>query len=181
MSRIGRQPIAIPTGVQVSVEASHVSVSGPLGALEQDFHPDMRILLDDGTLRVERPDDERLHRSLHGLTRTLLANMVDGVTKGFEKRLEIVGVGYRATLKAPDLEVAAGYSHPVVFPAPDGITFEVPAPTRIVVRGIDKQLVGETAAKIRKIRKPEPYKGKGIRYEGEHVRKKAGKAAKGAA
>ncbi len=181
MSRIGKQPIAIPSGVQVSVETSHVSVSGPLGALEQDFHPDMRIVLEDGTLRVERPDDERLHRSLHGLTRTLLANMVDGVTKGFEKRLEIVGVGYRATLKDSDLEVAAGYSHPVVFPAPDGIAFEVPAPTRIVVRGIDKQLVGETAAKIRKIRKPEPYKGKGIRYEGEHVRKKAGKAAKGAA
>jgi large subunit ribosomal protein L6 len=181
MSRIGRQPIAIPSGVQVSVEASHVAVSGPLGALEQDFHPDMRIVLDDGTLRVERPDDERLHRSLHGLTRTLLANMVDGVTKGFEKRLEIVGVGYRAALKDSDLEVAAGYSHPVLFPAPDGIAFEVPQPTRIVVRGIDKQLVGETAAKIRKIRKPEPYKGKGIRYEGEHVRKKAGKAAKGAA
>jgi len=181
MSRIGRQPIAIPSGVQVSVEASHVAVSGPLGALEQDFHPDMRIVLDDGTLRVERPDDERLHRSLHGLTRTLLANMVDGVTKGFEKRLEIVGVGYRAALKDSDLEVAAGYSHPVLFPAPNGIAFEVPQPTRIVVRGIDKQLVGETAAKIRKIRKPEPYKGKGIRYEGEHVRKKAGKAAKGAA
>ena len=181
MSRIGRQPIAIPTGVHVSVEASHVAVSGPLGALEQDFHPDMRIVLDDGTLRVERPDDERLHRSLHGLTRTLLANMVDGVTKGYEKRLEIVGVGYRAILRDADLEVAAGYSHPVLFRAPDGIAFEVPQPTRIVVRGIDKQLVGETAAKIRKIRKPEPYKGKGIRYEGEHVRKKAGKAAKGAA
>jgi len=181
MSRIGRQPIAIPAGVQVSVEASHVAVSGPLGSLEQDFHPDMRIVLDDGTLRVERPVDERLHRSLHGLTRTLLANMVDGVTRGYEKRLEIVGVGYRATLRDANLEVAAGYSHPVLFPAPDGISFEVPAPTRIVVRGIDKQLVGETAAKIRKIRKPEPYKGKGIRYEGEHVRKKAGKAAKGAA
>jgi large subunit ribosomal protein L6 len=181
MSRIGRQPIAIPAGVQVAVDASRVSVSGPLGSLEQSFHPDMRILLEDATLRVERPDDERMHRSLHGLTRTLLANMVDGVTKGFEKRLEIVGVGYRATLKDSDLEIAAGFSHPVLFPAPAGIAFEVPAPTRIVVRGIDKQQVGETAAKIRKIRKPEPYKGKVIRYEGEYVRKKAGKAAKGAA
>src|SRR5438093_5224242 len=146
MSRIGRQPIAIPAGVQVSVEASHVAVSGPLGALEQNFHPDMRILLDDGTLRVERPDDERLHRSLHGLTRTLLANMVDGVTKGYEKRLEIVGVGYRAVLKGSDLELALGFSHPVAVPAPSGIEFEVPVPTRITVRGIDKHLVGEVAA-----------------------------------
>src|SRR5437660_4093196 len=133
MSRIGRQPIAIPAGVQVSVEASHVAVSGPLGALEQDFHPDMRIVLDDGTLRVERPDDERDHRSLHGLTRTLIANMVEGVTNGFEKRLEIVGVGYRATLKGSDLELAVGYSHPVTFRAPNGIQFEVPAANRVVV------------------------------------------------
>jgi large subunit ribosomal protein L6 len=165
--------------VEVSVEGTRVTVTGPRGTLEQTFHPDMRIRLEDGQLRVERPTNERLHRSLHGLTRTLIANMVDGVTRGFEKRLEIVGVGYRAALKGTDLELAVGYSHPVTYPAPPGIEFEVPAPTRITVRGIDKQLVGEVAAEIRKIRKPEPYKGKGIRYEGEHVRKKAGKAAKG--
>jgi large subunit ribosomal protein L6 len=181
LSRIGKQPIAIPSGVEVTVDGARVAVKGPRGALEQTFSSEMRIQLEDATLTVERPSDERSHRALHGLTRTLIANMVEGVTNGFEKRLEIVGVGYRAALKGADLEVAAGYSHPVPFPAPDGIEFEVPAPTRIVVRGIDKQLVGEVAAQIRKIRKPEPYKGKGIRYEGEHVRKKAGKAAKGAA
>ncbi|HEX2089592.1 MAG TPA: 50S ribosomal protein L6 [Actinomycetota bacterium] len=180
MSRIGKQPISIPSGVEVNVEGGRVSVKGPRGTLEQTFHPDLRIVLEDSTVRVERPSDERLHRSLHGLTRSLIANMVEGVTKGFEKRLEIIGVGYRATLKGSDLEIAAGYSHPVPFKAPPGIEFEVPAPTRIVVRGIDKQLVGEVAAEIRKIRKPEPYKGKGIRYEGEEVKKKAGKAAKGA-
>jgi large subunit ribosomal protein L6 len=180
LSRIGKQPIGIPTGVEVQVDGSHVAVKGPRGSLAQTFNRDMRIVLEDGVLRVERPSDERTHRSLHGLTRTLIANMVEGVTNGFEKRLEIVGVGYRAALKGSDLEIAAGYSHPVPFPAPNGIEFEVPAPTRIVVRGIDKQQVGEVAAEIRKIRKPEPYKGKGIRYEGEHVRKKAGKAAKGA-
>jgi large subunit ribosomal protein L6 len=178
MSRIGKQPIPVPSGVEVSVEATRVAVKGPRGTLEQTFHADMRIVQEDGTLRVERPSDERLHRSLHGLTRTLLANMVQGVTGGFEKRLEIQGVGYRASLKGTDLEILVGYSHPVVFPAPDGIEFEVPSPTRIVVRGNDKQQVGEVAAEIRKIRKPEPYKGKGIRYEGEFVRKKAGKAAK---
>jgi large subunit ribosomal protein L6 len=181
MSRIGRQPITIPGGVEVAVDGPRVSVKGPRGSLERSFHPDMRILLDDGTVRVERPSDERTHRSLHGLTRSLIANMVEGVTQGFEKRLEIVGVGYRATLKGSDLELAVGFSHPVVFQPPAGIEFEVPAANRIVVRGIDKQLVGEVAAEIRKIRKPEPYKGKGIRYEGEYVRKKAGKAAKGAA
>src|SRR6266545_3563423 len=181
MSRIGRQPITIPSRVEVGVDGSRVSVKGPRGTLEQTFHADMRIVMEDGTVRVERPTDERLHRSLHGLTRTLLANMVEGVTNGFAKRLEIVGVGYRAALKGYDLELQVGYSHPVTFHAPEGIEFEVPAPNRIVVRGIDKQLVGEVAAKIRKIRKPEPYKGKGIRYEGEYVRKKAGKAAKGAA
>jgi large subunit ribosomal protein L6 len=163
------------------VDGPRVAVKGPRGSLVQSFSPEMRIVLEDGILRVERPSDERTHRSLHGLTRTLIANMVEGVTNGYEKRLEIVGVGYRAALKDSDLEIAAGYSHPVPFRAPEGIEFEVPAPTRIVVRGIDKQLVGEIAAQIRKIRKPEPYKGKGIRYEGEHVRKKAGKAAKGAA
>ena len=180
MSRIDKQPIAIPGEVRVAVDGTTVSVTGPRGSLEQTFHPDMLIVLEDSTLRVERPSDERLHRSLHGLTRTLVANMVEGVTKGFEKRLEIVGVGYRAVLKGADLELALGFSHPVPIPAPPGIEFEVPAQNRIVIRGIDKQLVGEVAAKIRKIRKPEPYKGKGIRYEGEHVRKKAGKAAKGA-
>ncbi len=181
MSRIGKEPIAVPAGVDVSVDGSRVSVKGPRGQLEQSFHPDMRILLEDGTVRVERPTDERDHRSLHGLTRTLIANMVEGVTQGYEKRLEIVGVGYRALLKGTDLELAVGFSHPVSFHAPEGIEFEVPAPNRVVIRGIDKQLVGEVAANVRKVRKPEPYKGKGIRYEGEHVRKKAGKAAKGAA
>ena len=180
MSRIGKRPITIPKGVEVSVEDSRVTVKGPRGQLEQSFHNEMRIVLDDGTIRVERPDDERTHRSLHGLTRTLIANMVEGVVSGFEKRLEIVGVGYRAALKGPALELAVGYSHQVTVPAPQGIEFEVPAPNRVVVRGIDKQLVGEIAAEIRKVRKPEPYKGKGIRYEGEYVRKKAGKAAKGA-
>jgi large subunit ribosomal protein L6 len=180
MSRIGRRPITIPSGVDVTVDGSRVTVTGPRGTLEQSFHADMRIMMEDGTLRVERPSDERLHRSLHGLTRSLIANMVEGVTNGFEKRLEIVGVGYRATMKGSGLELALGFSHPVSIPAPAGIEFEVPGPTRITIRGIDKQQVGEVAADIRKIRKPEPYKGKGIRYEGEYVRKKAGKAAKGA-
>src|SRR5713226_6817607 len=152
MSRIGRQPIPVPQGVEVSVDDSRVTVIGPRGQLEQSFHPDMRILLDVGRLRVERPDDERLHRSLHGLTRTLIANMVEGVTNGYEKRLEIVGVGYRAAMKGSDLELAVGFSHPVTFRPAQGIEFEVPAPNRIVVRGIDKQQVGETAAEIRKIR-----------------------------
>ena len=179
MSRIGKQPIEIPGGVEVDVaDGNVVTVKGPRGSLTQVVHPDMRVLLDDAVLRVERPDDEGFHRSLHGLTRSLLANMVEGVTKGYEKRLQVVGVGYRAAMKGTDLEIAAGYSHPVVVAQPEGIEFEVPAPTQIVVRGNDKQQVGETAANIRKIRKPEPYKGKGIRYEGEYVRKKAGKAAK---
>jgi large subunit ribosomal protein L6 len=181
MSRIGRQPIAVPAGVDVNVDGPRVTVKGPRGTLQQAIHPDMRVVLEDDTLRVERPSDERMHRSLHGLSRTLLANMVEGVTNGFEKRLEIVGVGYRAVLRDADLELALGFSHLVKFPAPTGIEFQVPAPNRIVIRGIDKQQVGEVAANIRKIRKPEPYKGKGVRYEGEYVRKKAGKAAKGAA
>ena len=179
MSRIGKQPIVVPSGVDVTVDGSNVAVKGPRGELAQSFHPAMRIVMEDATLRVERPSDEREHRSLHGLTRSLIANMVEGVTNGYEKRLEIVGVGYRATLKGSDLELALGFSHTVPIPAPPGIEFEVPAPNRIVVRGIDKQQVGEIAANIRKLRKPEPYKGKGIRYEGEYVRKKAGKAAKG--
>ena len=181
MSRIGKQPITVPAGVDVSVDGGRVAVKGPRGELEQTFRPEMRIVQEDGTIRVERDSDERLHRSLHGLTRTLIANMVEGVTSGYEKRLEIVGVGYRAVLKGADLELALGFSHPVSIPAPQGIEFEVPAPNRIVVRGIDKQQVGEVAANILKRRKPEPYKGKGIRYEGEYVRKKAGKAAKGGA
>jgi large subunit ribosomal protein L6 len=179
MSRIGRRPIVIPEGVEVQVDGPRVSVRGPKGSLEQTFHPDMRIVLEDGVVRVERPTDQGFHRALHGLTRSLIANMVEGVTRGFEKRLEVVGVGYRASLRGPDLELMVGYSHPVVYRAPPGIEFEVPAPNRIVVRGIDKQQVGEVAAEIRRIRKPEPYKGKGIRYEGEQVRRKAGKAAKG--
>ena len=180
MSRIGRQPIAVPDGVEVALDGRRVSVKGPRGTLEHVVHPEMRVVVDDGTLRVERPSDEGFHRALHGLTRTLIANMVEGVTRGFEKRLEIVGVGYRAAMRGDDLELAVGFSHPVVVQRPDGIEFEVTAPTRIVIRGSDKQAVGEVAARIRKIRKPEPYKGRGIRYEGEQVRKKGGKAAKGA-
>jgi large subunit ribosomal protein L6 len=173
--------VEIPSGVDVAIDGSRVTVKGPRGTLEQTFHDEMRIVRDDGVVRVERPSDEGFHRSLHGLTRTLLANMVEGVTKGYEKRLEIVGVGYRVAMKGNDLELALGFSHSVSVPAPPGIEFEVPSPTRITIRGNDKQAVGEIAAKIRKLRKPEPYKGKGIRYEGEYVRKKAGKAAKGAA
>jgi large subunit ribosomal protein L6 len=179
MSRIGKQPIEIPGGVDITVgDGNVVTVKGPRGELTQTMHANMSITVDDGVARVERPDDQGFNRGLHGLTRTLLANMVEGVTKGYEKKLEIVGVGYRAAMKGKDIEVQAGYSHPVLVAVPDGIEFEVPAPTQIVVRGNDKQAVGEIAAKIRKIRKPEPYKGKGIRYEGEYVRKKAGKAAK---
>jgi large subunit ribosomal protein L6 len=182
MSRIGKQPIVIPGGVDVTIsEGNVVTVKGPRGSLTQTMHADMQLVAEEALLRVERPDDEAYHRSLHGLTRSLLANMVAGVTGGFEKRLQIIGVGYRAALKGSDLEIQAGYSHPVLVPVPAGIEFEVPTPTQIVVRGNDKQAVGEIAAKIRKIRKPEPYKGKGIRYEGEYVRKKAGKAAKGSA
>ncbi|MEW6058968.1 MAG: 50S ribosomal protein L6 [Actinomycetota bacterium] len=182
MSRIGRQPIGIPSGVDVQIgDDAVVTVKGPRGTLSQRLHPEMRIVQEEGVVRIERPSDEGFHRSLHGLTRTLIANMVEGVTKGYEKRLQIVGVGYRAAMKGKDLEVAVGYSHPVVVIAPEGIEFEVPSPTQILVRGNDKEAVGRVAADIRKIRKPEPYKGKGIRYENETVRKKAGKAAKGAA
>ena len=161
----------------MEVAGDTVNVSGP-EASSRGISPDMKVTINDGEALVERPSDEREHRALHGLTRSLIANMVEGVTKGYEKRLEIQGVGYRAALQGKDLEMQLGFSHPVNFPAPDGIEFEVPAPNRISIKGIDKQLVGETAARIRRIRKPEPYKGKGIRYEGEYVRKKAGKAAK---
>ena len=179
MSRIGRQPIEIPSGVEVDVaEGNVVTVKGPRGSLTQPMHAEISIVRDGDVLRIERSADDGFHRGLHGLTRSLVFNMVEGVTKGYEKRLAIVGVGYRAAMKGKDLEVQVGYSHPVLVPAPDGIEFETPTPTSVVVRGNDKQQVGEVAANIRKIRKPEPYKGKGIRYENEFVRKKAGKAAK---
>ncbi len=184
MSRIGRQPIDIPAGVTIAIEPELVTVNGPKGELHERVNRDIsvqRAPREDGEdgdqLFVTRPTDRGEHRALHGLTRTLVANMVQGVTDGFEKRLEIQGVGYRAALRGRDLELALGYSHPVSVKAPDGIEFEVPQPTRIVVRGASKQLVGETAAVIRKQRKPEPYKGKGIRYEGEYIARKVGKRA----
>ena len=179
MSRIGKSPIPIPSGVEVTVSDRHVTVAGPKGTLERDMPGHITAHQEDSTLLVERPDDERSNRALHGLTRSLLNNMVLGVTTGFSKELEIVGVGYRAIARGPgQLELALGFSHPVTVDAPEGITFEVPVPTRISVKGIDKELVGQVAANIRKIRKPEPYKGKGVRYAGEHVVRKAGKAAK---
>jgi large subunit ribosomal protein L6 len=177
MSRIGRQPIPVPAGVTVSIEPERVTVNGPRGELAERIPRDIQVEQVDGELLVKRPTDRGEHRALHGLTRSLIANMVEGVTSGFEKRLEIQGVGYRAQLRGRDLELALGYSHPVSIKAPDGIEFEVPQPTRIVVRGASKQQVGEAAAIIRKQRKPEPYKGKGIRYEGEHVARKVGKRA----
>ncbi len=177
MSRIGRQPIPVPAGVTVSIEPEIVRVNGPKGELSERVNRDMKIEQADDRIVVTRPTDRGEHRALHGLTRTLIANMVQGVTAGFEKRLEIQGVGYRAQLRGRDLELALGYSHPVSIKAPDGIEFEVPQPTRITVRGASKQQVGEIAALIRKQRKPEPYKGKGIRYEGEYVARKVGKRA----
>ena len=177
MSRIGRKPIPLPEAVTVEIAPGQVGVKGPKGELNQLLSPDMKVEQADGEVKIERPTDRGEHRALHGLTRSLVANMVEGVTTGFEKRLEIQGVGYRAQLKGKNLELAVGYSHPVPIPAPDGIEFEVPQPTRVVVKGISKQLVGETAANIRKQRKPEPYKGKGIRYEGEYVARKVGKRA----
>jgi large subunit ribosomal protein L6 len=179
MSRIGRMPITVPNGVDVTIDGSNVAVKGPKGSLSHVVVEPISIeRAEDGTLVVTRPNDEREARSRHGLTRTLVANMVTGVTEGYEKTLEIVGVGYRVTAKGSSLEFALGFSHPVTVDPPEGITFEVLAPTRFVVRGIDKQKVGEVAANIRKIRKPEPYKGKGVRYAGEVVRRKAGKAGK---
>jgi large subunit ribosomal protein L6 len=177
MSRIGRQPISIPSGVTVSIEPESVRVSGPKGELVERVAREISVVQDGDHLLVSRPTDRGEHRALHGLTRSLVANMVQGVTDGYEKRLEIQGVGYRAQLKGKNLELAVGYSHPLPISAPPGIEFEVPQPTRIVVKGISKQLVGETAAIIRKQRPPEPYKGKGIRYEGEYVPRKVGKRA----
>ena len=177
MSRIGRKPVAVPDAVSVDIAPGNIAVKGPKGELKQTFSLDMSVAQEDGTIVVTRPTDRGEHRALHGLTRSLIANMVEGVTDGFEKRLEIPGVGYRAALKGKNLELALGYSHPVSIAAPEGIEFEVPSPTEIVVRGIDKQLVGQVAADIRKRRKPEPYKGKGIRYKGEQVLRKVGKRA----
>jgi large subunit ribosomal protein L6 len=177
MSRIGRSPIELPSGVSVSLSPGRVMVNGPLGELSRDIPQRMQIEHEESTLTVKRPTDRGEDRALHGLTRSLIANMVEGVTKGFEKRLELQGVGYRASLQGTDLRLDVGYSHPVVMKAPQGITFEVPVPTEIVVKGVDKQQVGQTAAEIRRVRPPEPYKGKGIRYQGEYVRRKVGKRA----
>jgi len=177
MSRIGKRPIEIPAGVTVTVDPGRVTVHGPNGELRQAVPPRILIAQENGTLTVSRPTERGEDRALHGLTRTLIANMVEGVTKGFEKRLEIQGVGYRAVLAGSNLELQVGYSHPVRITPREGISFEVPTPTQVVVKGIDKQAVGQTAAEIRKVRPPEPYKGKGIRYAGEFVRRKVGKRA----
>ena len=178
MSRIGRLPISLPSGVEVTQEGSRLRVKGPLGTLEREIHPEMTLEREDGTLRVVRPTDEPRHRALHGLTRTLVSNMVVGVTDGFSRGLEISGVGYRAQLQGSKLVLALGYSHPVEVEPPAGIEFRVETPTRLAVFGADKELVGQTAAYIRSRRKPEPYKGKGIRYAGEQILRKAGKAGK---
>ena len=177
MSRIGKQPIELPSGVNVAIGPGRVQVNGPLGELSQSVPARMQISQEDGSLVVKRPTERGDDRALHGLTRSLLANMVEGVTKGFEKKLELQGVGYRAALRGTDLELNVGYSHPVLIKPPQGINFEVPDATSILVKGIDKQQVGEMAAQVRKVRPPEPYKGKGIRYEGEYVRRKVGKRA----
>lgn len=179
MSRVGQQPIPIPSGVEVTIDGSRVRIKGPKGELEHEAPPTITVARDGDDVVVTRPDDERENRALHGLTRSLVANMVTGVSEGYTRDLEIVGVGYRALPQGPSkLELQLGFSHPVSFDAPDGVTFDVPQPNRITVRGCDKQLVGQVAANIRKIRKPEPYKGKGIRYADERVLRKAGKSAK---
>ena len=177
MSRIGKQPIELPAGVSVSISPGRVMVNGPLGELTQQVPVRMQVAQEESTITVKRPTERGDDRALHGLTRTLIANMVEGVTSGFQKRLEIQGVGYRAALRGTDLELNVGYSHSVVLKAPQGITFDVPTPTEVIVKGIDKQAVGQIAAEVRKVRPPEPYKGKGIRYEGEFVRRKVGKRA----
>ena len=178
MSRIGKQPVAVPAGVDVSIDGQHVTVKGPKGTLEHTVAEPIAVKLEDGAVSVTRPDDERTSRSLHGLTRTLIDNMVVGVTQGYSKAMEIVGTGYRVVAKGGDLEFSLGYSHTILVKAPEGITFTVESPTRFSANGIDKQQVGELAANIRKLRKPEPYKGKGVRYADEVVRRKAGKAGK---
>lgn len=177
MSRVGKLPISIPEGINIEIKDQMVVVKGNKGTLSESIHPDMKIVMKDGELRVERPSEDRQHKSLHGLTRTLIQNMITGLTEGYQRKLEIVGVGYRAEMKGKALMMLLGYSHPIYFVPPEGeITIEVPQPTQVVVKGVNKQLVGEVAAKIRSFRPPEPYKGKGIRYEGEHVRRKVGKA-----
>lgn len=176
MSRVGKMPIPVPKGVDVAIDGNTVRVKGPKGELEREIPGDISLSVENGTILVHRPGDEPVQRSMHGLTRSLVANMVQGVSAGFEKRLEVTGVGYRAALQGSKLVLTVGYSHPVEIQPPAGVTIEVPAPTRITVRGANKELVGAVAADIRAVRKPEPYKGKGIRYEGEYVRRKAGKA-----
>lgn len=178
MSRIGKQPITVPAGVEVKIDGTTVTVKGSKGELTQTFNELMTITCEDGAISVTRPDDSREARAFHGLTRSLINNMVIGVSEGYQKNLDLVGVGYRAALKGKDLDLSLGFSHPVVVNPPEGITFECPSQTKIVIKGIDKQVVGQIAAEIRGIRPPEPYKGKGVRYEGEHVRRKLGKAAK---
>jgi large subunit ribosomal protein L6 len=178
MSRIGRLPIPVPAGVEVALEGNRIAVSGPRGRLERELSPQLRVVQEDGNLRVERPSDDKRSRELHGLTRTLVANMVTGVTEGYRKGLEITGTGYRAQLVGSKLQLNLGYSHPVEIEPPEGITFELENPVRVAVVGIDKELVGHIAARVRSSRKPEPYKGKGVRYAGEYVRRKAGKAGK---
>jgi large subunit ribosomal protein L6 len=180
MSRIGKLPIPVPEGVDIDMKGSHVVVKGGRGQLEIDVHPEMQIVVEDGQLRVSRPTEQTRHRALHGLTRSLLANMVEGVSKGFTRELELVGVGYRASKQGDDLQLNLGFSHPVKFLQPEGITFEVPDPARVSITGTDKELVGRTASQIRKLRPPEPYKGKGILYRGEKIKRKAGKSGKAA-
>lgn len=178
MSRIGRLPITVPAGVTVTLDGRAITVEGPKGTLGRDLHPDIKVIQEEGTLLVQRPTDNKMHKQLHGLTRTLVANMVEGVTAGYRKGLEITGVGYRATKVGEKLLLNLGYSHPIEIEPPSGISFEVETPTRLAVVGIDKELVGQIAAKVRATRKPEPYKGKGVRYAGEVIRRKAGKAGK---
>ena len=176
MSRIGRKPVPVPNGVTVTVNGSAITVKGPKGELSRKLHPDMDVKLENGTVTVSRPSDEDRHRALHGLTRSLIANMVEGVTQGYKKQLEITGVGYKAEVKPFGLQLALGYSHPVEYRAPAGIKLTAPQPTAVVIEGADKEKVGQVAAEIRALRKPEPYKGKGVKYQGEQVRRKAGKA-----
>jgi large subunit ribosomal protein L6 len=181
MSRIGKHPVAVPKGVTAKVEGNTVSVKGPKGELERTLHPEMKVTLNDNQIVVERPSDEANHKALHGLSRTLVANMIEGVTKGFKKELELVGVGYKADARPYGLQLALGFSHPVKYEAPKGIKLSAPAPTQIVVEGANKEIVGQVAAELRSIRPPEPYKGKGIKYVGEQIRRKAGKAGKAGA